>query len=123
MGRHKKNWKKEETFDDVFGSFDAEGVDNKPMFQIVQLDESTVKPCKRCGRYPRIHLANFKNKEKYPNSVYIDCKCGCCDGEWHGSKDDAIEKWNEDNKFGRPRDPNVKDSVDFIEEIMENVKI
>lgn len=127
MGRRKKVEEMENfEFDEVFGEFRPESAKNEkePMFKIVQTDETIAQPCGVCGRYPRLHYANFKDKEKYPNPVYIDCPgCHCCDGEWYADKDAALAVWNEKNIGAKPHDPNVKDNYDFCNELCSNIKI
>lgn len=112
-------------FTSIFGEFEAKATADKkePLARITQLDEKNAQPCRRCGRYPRIHAANFVNKEAHPKRFYIDCKCGECDGEWYMTENDAVQSWNERHLGASPKDPNVEDRVDFIDKVMENYKI
>lgn len=124
MGRKKKNIE----VNGIGGIFDgfyveSEIDENLPLFRLEQTDCETAQPCTRCGRYPRLHFANFKHMERYPNRVYIDCRCGECDGEWYDSKKSALAEWNRLNLGARPRSEGEKDRYDFMAEIMENYKI
>ena len=114
-----------EDFSSIFGDFKVQACNDKkePLAKIMQLDGRVAQPCRRCGRYPRIHVVNFSNREAHPKNIYIDCKCGECDGEWYLTEDDAVQTWNETNIGSREKDPNVEDHVDFIEKVMENFKI
>lgn len=124
MGRHKKP--ENARFEEMFGAFMvASEEDNRgPMTTIIQLDGTKTKPCRHCGRYPRLHIANFKDKVKYPDKYFMtDAGCGQCDGKWYHTAEEAIAEWNRLNVNGVPRDPNVEDGHDFIRGIMKNFRI
>lgn len=128
MPRHKKTDEFDEglEFDSLFGTFHASSLeqDKEPMFKIVPIGEEYAQPCHNCGDQPALHIANFKNKEKYPSSVYICCShCSECDGKWYADRESALAEWNRRNMGSKPRDKSVKDGYDFIKEIMSDSKI
>lgn len=128
MPRRKKTDEIDEglEFDSLFGTFHASSVeqDKEPMFKIVVVGEEYAQPCRSCGDQPALHIANFKDKQKYPSSVYICCShCSECDGKWYADNASALAEWNRRNLGSKPRDKSVKDDYDFIKEIMSDSKI
>lgn len=120
MGR-KKKIVSEESFNDVFGEFNVKGVTNQGPFATITTVRSG-NPCTRCGRYPRLHDMNFRDKAAHPKHFYVDCECGECDGEWYLTEEEAISAWNAAHQGGTPRDESVKDEVDFVRETLKDLK-
>lgn len=113
-------------FDTLFGAFHAESVeqDKEPMFKIAVIGEEYAQPCRCCGEQPSIHIANFKNKEKYPSNIYICCShCSSCDGKWYPDRETALAEWNRRNLGSGTRDRSKEDMFDFVNNIMKNFKI
>ena len=128
MGRHKKVdvvSGDDLEFDTLFGSFRSPTVeDEEPMFKIETIGEEYAEPCRECGDQPSVHVANFSDKMKYRDNVYICCShCSACDGKWYPDKKSAIDEWNRRNAGSAPRDRSKKDGYDFIKEIMDDVKV
>ena len=98
--------------------------DRGPSVKIEQLDAPEAFPCRDCGRYPRLHSASFKNKEKYPKTFYVDCGgCSQCDGKWYSTREEAVSAWNLLNKGAKPRPPDARDRYDFIHDICKDIRI
>lgn len=110
-------------FNSEFGTFHPESVERESLAKIRQTNESEAQPCRECGRYPRVHVANFSDRASYPNNVYVDCKCGQCDGKWYENEEKALEAWDARNLGATPKRPDDEDDIDFVDKIMENFKI
>ena len=113
-------------FDTLFGTFHAESIkqDEEPIFKIVTVGEDYAQRCHNCGEQPAFHIANFKDKEKHPDNVYICCShCSNCDGNWYPDRESALAEWNRRNLGSKPRDKSKKDIYDFVAEIMKDFKI
>ena len=123
MGR-KKKINNNIDFDAIFGNFQSDvEQDNSPMSTMVVASADKARPCKECGRYPRIHIANFKNKTAHPNNVYISCACGECDGNWYPDIETALAAWNAANEGAVARPDGKKDEYDFTAEIVRDMRI
>ena len=113
-------------FDNMFGTFQAESVDDesRPLFKTVLIGEEFAQPCHCCGSQPKLHIADFRNPEEHPGKVYVCCShCLSCDGKWYASREEALEQWNFLNMGSMPRDPSVKDERDLVDDIMDDFRI
>lgn len=119
----KRDWEGIE-FDEMFGECESNdrNLTDEPYMKLVYLDERTVVPCKECGRYPRLHVANFINRAAHPNNIYMSCPCGNCDGNWYPDRESAIEAWNVENAGSQPKDPEKKDMYDHLAYVLEDLK-
>lgn len=118
--------KGELSFDDVFGEAESKRAsrNDEPFTKIRQSDGEDIVPCRECGCRPRIHTANFFNKSKYPNNIYISCGCGECDGKWYPDEASAISAWNAMNSTDIPqKEEENRDICEVSEETSENAEM
>ena len=109
------------TLDDIYDTGTGYYGDREaasPM-KVEQLGPEVALPCKVCGRYPRLHVADFFDKKAHPKQFYVDCgACSNCDGEWYATSEEAIAAWNRMNEGAVPKADGVKDEYDEFDDIM-----
>ena len=114
-------------FSEIFGAFRAESIEygKEPVFKIVAVDREHAQPCRCCGEQPALHIADFKDKKRYPDNVYICCShCSEGDGTWYPDRESALNAWNEQNFGALPRtNRDEEDIFDFTKRIMKNFKM